>query len=186
VEAEVHKRMGNFILAEDSDTLEGNILTHMVAERITLATVENFTGGQIAGRLAPQPGADLFFLRGTVARGETNLASAVGLQGRGEHWGDLERFAGDLAEAARRQAGATLGLCVLCAVDDQQPKEANQTGQIAIAIASSQGVATRGSKLAGHRDWIRLGAVEMGLDSLRRFLKGLPLHERTDFERRPA
>ena len=40
--------------------------------------------------------------------------------------------------------------------------------------------------VAENRDWIRLGAVEMGLDSLRRFLKGLPLHERTDFERRPA
>jgi nicotinamide-nucleotide amidase len=186
VEAEVRKRMGNFILAEDNDTLEGNILTHMVAERITLATVENFTGGQVAGRLAPQPGADLFFLRGIVARGETNLANALRLEGRGEHWGDLERFAGDLAEAARRNAGATLGLALLCSVDDQQPKEANQTGLIALAIASSDGVATRGTKLAGHRDWIRMGAVEMGLDCLRRYLKGLPLHERTDFERKPS
>jgi nicotinamide-nucleotide amidase len=44
-------------------------------------------------------------------------------------------------------------------------------------------VASRRSRLVGNRDWIRLGAVEMGLDSLRRFLKGLPIKEKIDFER---
>jgi nicotinamide-nucleotide amidase len=33
---------------------------------------------------------------------------------------------------------------------------------------------------------VRLGAVELGLDCLRRHLKGVPLHERNDFERRPS
>jgi hypothetical protein len=33
--------------------------------------------------------------------------------------------------------------------------------------------------LAG-RDWVRLGAVELGL---RRYLQGLPVTEHTDFER---
>ena len=32
-------------------------------------------------------------------------------------------------------------------------------------------------------DWVRLGAVELGLDCLRRYLQGLPVTERTDFER---
>jgi nicotinamide-nucleotide amidase len=31
---------------------------------------------------------------------------------------------------------------------------------------------------------VRLGAIEMGLDCLRRFLQGLPIDERTDFEKR--
>jgi hypothetical protein len=35
----------------------------------------------------------------------------------------------------------------------------------------------------GGRDWVRLGAVELGLDCLRRYLQGLPVTERTDFER---
>jgi hypothetical protein len=30
---------------------------------------------------------------------------------------------------------------------------------------------------------LRLGAVELGLDYLRRYLQGLPVTERTDFER---
>jgi len=36
----------------------------------------------------------------------------------------------------------------------------------------------------GAGDWIRAGAVEMGLDCLRRHLLGLPVDERIDFERR--
>jgi nicotinamide-nucleotide amidase len=30
---------------------------------------------------------------------------------------------------------------------------------------------------------VRLGAVELGLDCLRRHLQGLPVYERTDFEK---
>ena len=33
------------------------------------------------------------------------------------------------------------------------------------------------------RDWVRLGAVELALDSLRRHLQGLPIKERIDFEK---
>jgi hypothetical protein len=33
------------------------------------------------------------------------------------------------------------------------------------------------------RDWVRLGAVKLGLDDLRRYLQGLPVTDRTVFER---
>ena len=41
----------------------------------------------------------------------------------------------------------------------------------------------RRSRIYGGRDWVRLRAVELGLDCLRRYLQGLPVTERTDFER---
>jgi hypothetical protein len=54
---------------------------------------------------------------------------------------------------------------------------------IHLAIASNEGVESRRSRIYGGRDWVRLGAVELGLDCLRRYLQGLPVTERTDFER---
>ena len=45
------------------------------------------------------------------------------------------------------------------------------------------GSKSRRSRIYGGRDWVRLGAVELGLDCLRRYLQGLPVTERTDFER---
>jgi nicotinamide-nucleotide amidase len=44
-------------------------------------------------------------------------------------------------------------------------------------------VAFRRSRIVGGREWVRLGAVELGLDCLRRFLQGLPVVERIDFEK---
>ena len=44
-------------------------------------------------------------------------------------------------------------------------------------------VASRRSRILGGREWVRLGAVELGLDCLRRHLYGLPVTERIDFER---
>src|SRR5262245_7561690 len=48
VEQEVRKRLGNFILAEDDQTLEGVILAELGSRQGSLATVEMFTSGQIA------------------------------------------------------------------------------------------------------------------------------------------
>ena len=41
----------------------------------------------------------------------------------------------------------------------------------------------RKARILGGREWVRLGAVEMGLDCLRRYLQRLPVYERIDFER---
>jgi len=42
---------------------------------------------------------------------------------------------------------------------------------------------SRSARILGGRDWVRLGAVEMALDCLRRHLQGLPVVERIDFEK---
>src|SRR5262247_600479 len=46
VEAEVRARLGNFILAEDDQTLEGVILRELQTKSATLSLVETFTSGQ--------------------------------------------------------------------------------------------------------------------------------------------
>jgi nicotinamide-nucleotide amidase len=73
-------------------------------------------------------------------------------------------------------------LAVLIKVDDG-PDLIDFGGSIHLAIAAEDGVASRRSRIYGGRDWVRLGAVELGLDCLRRYLQGLPVTERTDFER---
>src|SRR5213082_2393783 len=58
VVAEVRKRLGNFIMAEDDDTLEGVILNALRERQGSLSVVEMFTSGQIAARIAPLPGVE--------------------------------------------------------------------------------------------------------------------------------
>jgi nicotinamide-nucleotide amidase len=182
VEAEVRRRLGNFILGEDDQTLEGVVLDALAAREGSLATVETFTAGQVAARLAHLPGAEKVFRRGLVARDPAELASALGLDGALIS-GEMSRETAErVAQAAREETGASHALAVLIEVDDG-PDRIDFGGSIHLAIAGPEGAQSRRSRIHGGRDWVRLGAVELGLDCLRRYLQGLPVTERTDFER---
>ena len=70
----------------------------------------------------------------------------------------------------------------LVALDDG-PDRIDFGGTICLAIARREDVVSRRSRILGGREWVRLGAVELGLDCLRRALYRLPVTERIDFER---
>ncbi|HEY7366219.1 MAG TPA: CinA family protein, partial [Methylomirabilota bacterium] len=181
VEREVRRRLGNFILAEDDQTLEGVILAALTTRQATLSIVETFTSGQIAGRLAHLPGAEKVFRRGIVARELSEVYAAVGLGAAPT--GELTReIAEAVARAAGTQTGSTHALAVLIELDEG-PDRIEFGGSICLAIAVGSEVASRRSRIVGGRDWVRLGAIELGLDCLRRYLHNLPVVERIDFEK---
>ena len=182
VEHEVRKRLGNFILAEDDETLEGIIIDQLTKRQASLAVVETFTSGQIAARVAPLPGAEVVFRRGTLARSVAEIYKAVGLEDSPPAGEITTAMAETVATAARCQTGATHALAVLVDLDAGADR-IDFGGTICLAIATAHEVASRRSRIVGGREWVRLGAVEMGLDCLRRYLQGLPVHERIDFEK---
>jgi len=183
VETEVRKRLGNFILAEDEQTLEGVVLAELAKRGATLAIAETFTSGQIAARVGPLPGAETILRRGVLARGLRDLWSAVGLAGVPPGGELTKETAETVAEALRRSSDASHALAVLIDVDEG-PDRIEFGGSVCLAIAGPDRVASRRSRIVGGREWVRLGAVELGLDCLRRYLQALPVDERTDFEKR--
>ena len=182
VEREVRKRLGNFILAEDDQTLEGVVLKELADRHGTLTVVESFTSGQISARLGHLPGAEKVFRRGIVARDLAEVQAAVGLDGPPPAGVLTRDTAETVAAAARTLTGATHALAVLIELDEG-PDRIEFGGSICLAIATQAEVASRRSRIVGGREWVRLGAVEMGLDCLRRHLQGLPVVERIDFEK---
>lgn len=180
--AEVRRRLGNFILAEDDRTLEGVVVAALLDQGASLAVVETFTAGQIAARIGHLPGAERAFRRGLVLRDLTDLGAAVGLE-EGPALGPLSQETTEaVARAARATSGATHALAVLVELDDGADA-IDFGGTIHLAIATADRVAYRRSRILGGREWVRLGAVELGLDCLRRFLQDLPVTERIDFEK---
>ena len=141
-----------------------------------------FTSGQIAARIAHLPGAEAVFRRGIVARDLAEVRRAVGLEPASPP-GELTRETAEaVAQAACRHTSSTHALAVLIDLDDGADR-IEFGGTICLAIATEREVASRRSRILGGRDWVRLGAVELGLDCLRRYLQGLPVYERTDFEK---
>jgi nicotinamide-nucleotide amidase len=132
--------------------------------------------------LAALRGAEAVFRRGTVACSDAELAEALSIAGAAAEGGTATDAAGCVARAARLQSGATHGLAAL--VDMQTDADGREeSGNIRLAIATGDGLAARSSTMAGGRDWVRLGAIEMALDCLRRLLLGLPVEEKIDFEK---
>jgi nicotinamide-nucleotide amidase len=182
VEQEVRKRLGNFILAEDDQKLEGVILEALSRRQASLAVVETFTGGAIAARIAPLAGAEKIFRRGIVARELADVCASLGLDQSSVREELTLETAKSVARAARHRAGATHALAVLIDLDDG-PDRIDFGATIYIAIATEHEVASRRSRILGGREWVRVGAVEMSLDCLRRYLQRLPVDERIDFEK---
>ena len=182
VQAEVRKRLGNFIMAEDDQTLEGVVLAELTRQGATLALVETFTSGQIAARVGHLPGAEHVLRAGVTVRDRTALHKALDIQGFTLADDLTQETTESVAHAARAHTGATHALVVLIDLDDGADR-IDFGGTIWIAIATAEEVAFRRSRILGGREWVRLGAVELGLDCLRRYLQRLPVVERIDFEK---
>jgi nicotinamide-nucleotide amidase len=144
--------------------------------------VETFTSGQIAGRIAHLAGAEQVFRRGIVARDLAQVLAAVGLDATATNREFTPGTAELVARAARQQSGATHALSVLIDLD-QGADRIDLGASIYIGVATEHEVVSRRARILGGRDWVRLGAVELGLDCLRRYLLGLPVSERIDFEK---
>ena len=181
VEAAVRRCLGDFIVAEDEQTLEQRILDALSQAEGTLSTMEMFTGGSIAARLLPAAGAEDLVKRGIVSRDLTQLADADGLDAQYPGAGISCEFAVTLANGLRSRSGCTHALVVLVSLDGKQ--EFDSGGDIFIGIADGTVSKSRHARMLGSRSWIRLGATEMGLDCLRRHLYGLPVDQRHDFEK---
>ncbi len=180
---EIRRRYGNFIVAEDGDTIEGVVLSGLEARAGSLSTAETYTGGDIAARIAPLDGGDTLFRRGVVARGLADLARSVGLDEAAAAGGVTPGTASLVAGALREDSAASHALAVLVAPDEGADGP-ESGGEVCIGLAAGNGTVARRARLMGGRRWVRLGAAEMALDCLRRHLLGLPVDERIDFEKR--
>ncbi|MCZ6748461.1 MAG: CinA family nicotinamide mononucleotide deamidase-related protein [SAR324 cluster bacterium] len=186
IEAEVYRRIGNFILAVDDETHESVVRGLIEAGGGSLAVIEDITGGRVAQRLSALPGAERFFVNGTVALTAEAKRNDFGAEDGDFDWATApdEAVALRLATAVRERAGSSHGLAVIGRYDGEPRGRAGHvSGTINYALAAPGGVVSRQAELTGSRDWVSLGAAEMGLDVLRRHLKGLPIDERIDFEK---
>ena len=182
VEAEVRRRMGNFVFAEDDLTLESVILSKLRELGGSISVAEMFTSGNMAARVASHDGADDLFRRGLVARDLAQLHEAVGLDAGSALNGVSTDVAIAVACALREESGSSHSLAVLVDLDEGADGM-EFGGLVCIGIASGDGTAVRQARLMGGREWVRLGAAELGLDCLRRLLLDLPVDERVDFEK---
>ncbi|MCY4150131.1 MAG: molybdopterin-binding protein [Gammaproteobacteria bacterium] len=177
IEGEIRDCLGSFIVSEDDQTLEGNICRILQESGTSVSIVEMHTAGLINSRLhACKEQGDLVKV-GVVSQTMGDLHELFKLP-NGEQ--TLPAAAERVAVLASQQNKSTYGLAVLT---ERYFVGREQGGiDIHLGIVKNGNVQYRKSRMPGSPNWTRLGAVELGLDFLRRSLAGLSVHELIDFE----
>ena len=179
----VRERLGTFIVAEDDQTLEQVVIGSLTCQNATLATAEMFTSGAIATRLNPKPGSQDPIIQNVVARNLGHLCRVVGMPvDEGDDILNLD-LAKTISANLKKESGSTYALSVLIDLDKGSDK-IELGGNIYIGISGPDNTVGRHARMLGGHDWIRLGAIELSLDVLRRHLNSLRIDELIDFEKR--
>ena len=185
IEQLLRERLGNFIVAEDEDTLEARISSEIEKCSGSLVVMETGTAGQIATRLMSVASTKSVVRSGLVAGNAQELARLNGCEISDD---DMKSAAGSLASAAIKRNGVSHAMAVLTAVDEMSKDDGEAFSQneyawkIVLAISDGTRMEVRESKFPGSPQWIRIGATELALDCLRRFLTQLPIQQKIDFE----
>jgi nicotinamide-nucleotide amidase len=164
--------LGDTVFGRGDDTLAGVVVARLRAQGATLAVAESLTGGLAGAALTEVPGSSRVF-RGGVLAYATDLKqqlAGVPAQVLAEHGAVSAETASALAAGVRASLGADWGVG-LTGVAGPDPQERHPPGTVHVAVAGPDGrAAVRSRRLPGDRQRVRLLAVALALDLLRRRL----------------
>ncbi len=169
--ASLSAALGDTVFGRDLDTLPGVVLRRLLAAQATVAVAESLTGGLLGAALTDLPGSSTAFRGGLLVYATDLKASLAGVPEvvLAEHGAVSEQTAAALASGARDRLGATYGLGVT-GVAGPDEQEGKPVGTVHVAVAGPGWVKTVSRRLPGDRGRIRLLAVTVALDLLRRQL----------------
>ena len=180
LESVVRERLGNFVLAEDDETLEGRILASISDMQGSLSVWESITGGNVVARLMSQTDYMSIVKIGQVSPGfsASDFDDADASVGSAMHCCEnAVSRASDFKEESRSTHALVVWGCY-----DNGDDSRERGADVFIAVAGPGSTICRESRLPGSRSWVSLALTELALDTLRRYLHDLPVGEKIDFE----
>ena len=170
LEAQIRTIIGDHIWGVDDEMMEKVISDQLRGRNMTLATMESCTGGLLANLVTDVPGSSTYFKGGLVAySNEMKIAAGVDPKLITQHGAVSAQVAEAMAEAARKQLGADIGIGIT-GVAGPDEIEGKTVGTVYIGIAD--GTVTRSIRTVfpQHRLRIKRYAAMEALAELRRLL----------------
>jgi nicotinamide-nucleotide amidase len=176
VEKEMIARLGDYYFGEDEETLESAIGRLLQRRGATLALAESCTGGLLAKRLTDMPGSSAYFTEGLVTYSNESKERLLGVPHEMlvNHGAVSEPVAREMAEGARRVAGADYGLSATGIAGPDGGTEEKPVGLVFVGISDQRGAFAERLDLtawARSRDAIRERSANRAFDLLRRRLE---------------
>ena len=168
----VEAELGSAVFSRRNESLQAVVLGLLEERGLSLAVAESCTGGMMAEKLTSVPGSSKAFLGGFVTYSEQAKIDWLGVQAETirAHGVVSEPVAREMAEGARRRAGASIGIATTGVAGPGGGTETTPTGTVFVAVADGSGVETGSLRIGGERDRVRLWATQSALNRLRRRL----------------
>ena len=178
--AHVKQRLGDFVYGMDVECIEEAVFPLLKEKRLTFATAESCTGGEIAKRFTDIPGASSVFLGGAVVYTNEVKARLLGLDPKMiEEKGAVSReVAESLADQVRKLTGADIGIGVT-GLAGPDGDGVHEVGTVFVSMAVEGKTYVRALSLGPKRtrSYIRRMSGNHAYDMMRRWLTGLPVEE---------
>jgi len=169
-ENEIRGILNDYIWGTDSDTLESIVGNLLSSKKLTLATMESYTGGYLANIITNVPSSSKYFVGGLVAYSESSRA-AFGLDSQYiAKYGTVSlEICETMATVAREKLGTSVGVG-LTGVLGPDEIEGQSIGTIFVSIDDGQRKHSFARNYPGSRLQIKQRAVTAALFELRRIL----------------
>ncbi len=170
----VRERIGDYVFGEGTANMEGMVNELLLQRGWKVAMAESCTGGLVSERLTSVPGSSRVFAGTYVAYTPETKQSMLGVSPETieRHGVVSDETAKEMAEGARRAAGADVAVSVTGIAGPDGGTEQNPVGTVYVGLAADGVLVSRRYKLWGTREWIRLLASQIALDWVRRHALG--------------
>jgi nicotinamide-nucleotide amidase len=173
VSSAVRSRLGEWIFAEDSESMEEVIGRLLVKEKHTLALAESCTGGLIGHRLTQVPGSSAYVDRGIICYSNHAKIELLGVPADliERHGAVSAEVAAAMAKGVRERSGVSIGLSVTGIAGPGGATATKPVGLVYVGLnADNGGAVTREHRFHGDRSVIKQRSSQAALDLLRRWL----------------
>ncbi len=177
VEAEIRKRLGDFIFGADEDTFEGVLSALLRRSGLTVAVAETSFGSSIIQTVKSMEGSRDFFRLGLTLADPAMAQKILNLPGGISAARDFfsPEAAQMLAEGVRKFSGADLGL----GLTGRAGKEKGQDHMIYIALAHAGKTETLEQRWPFAMRFIENRMTKMALSQVRKYLEGIQGSKKT-------
>jgi nicotinamide-nucleotide amidase len=165
------------VLGADVYSVDGRRLEEVVGELLVerrwhIALAESCTGGLLTSRLTDVPGSSRYVKSAVVAYANSAKVSLLGVPRAllDEHGAVSEPVAMAMADGARANAGADIGVGVTGIAGPDGGSAHKPVGTVAIAVALPEASHSRTFRFIGGREQVKFQASQAALDMVRRHL----------------
>lgn len=171
----VCRKLGDYVYGVDVDCIEEAVMQLLKEKKMTFATAESCTGGEIAKRFTDLPGASAFFKGGAVTYWDEVKTLMLGvsdeiIREKGVVSRDVAKA---MAEGIRERLGTDMGIGVT-GLAGPDGDGINEVGTVFIALAVEGETYVREIHLGERRtrSFIRRMSGNYAFDMMRRYLSG--------------